>query len=211
MENVKNLVSHDKGKTFQIMTDALIENGYYIKYKVLNSMDYGNVPQNRERIYIVGFRNENACKNFEFPDKIPLINRINDVIDKSVKQEDKYYYTEDSKYYNMLREAMVNIESVYQLRRVYVRENKSGVCPTLTANMGTGGHNVPLIIDTHGIRKLTPKECFALQGFADIKIPDGMSNGRLYKQAGNSVTVTVIERIAKNIINVLNKYDKNSL
>jgi DNA (cytosine-5)-methyltransferase 1 len=71
--------------------------------------------------------------------------------------------------------------------------------------MGTGGHNVPLILDDYGIRKLTPRECFTLQGFPDSYVlPKGMSNGRLYKQAGNSVTVTVIQRIAENILNVLN-------
>ena len=72
--------------------------------------------------------------------------------------------------------------------------------------MGTGGHNVPLILDDFGIRKLTPKECLLLQGFPeDFKIPEKMSNGQLYKQAGNSVTVTVIERIAKNMVKAINK------
>lgn len=64
LENVKNLVTHDNGKTFSIIKDSLIENGYYIKYKVLNTKDYGNIPQNRERIYIVGFRDKNHCDSF---------------------------------------------------------------------------------------------------------------------------------------------------
>ena len=92
---------------------------------------------------------------------------------------------------------------MYQWRRQYVRENKKGVCPTLTANMGTGGHNVPIIIDDHGIRKLTPRECFRIQGFPDTyKLPD-ISKSALYKQAGNSVSTTVIERIANEIKRVL--------
>lgn len=89
-----------------------------------------------------------------------------------------------------------------QWRRKYVRENKNNLCPTLTANMGTGGHNVPLLnvqgkSDT--IRKLTPRECFNFQGFPkDFKLPN-ISNGNLYKQAGNSVVVPTIKRIASQI------------
>ena len=78
-----------------------------------------------------------------------------------------------------------------------VRENKSKLCPTLTANMGTGGHNVPLILTAHGIRKLTPKECFMIQGFdTTFELPDKVANSHFYKQAGNSVVVPVIRRIA---------------
>ena len=92
------------------------------------------------------------------------------------------------------------MDTVYQWRRVYVRENQSNVCPTLTANMGTGGHNVPLVLTKHGIRKLTPRECFLLQGFPkSFKLPKNLANAHLYKQAGNSVSVTVIQRIAEKI------------
>jgi len=103
---------------------------------------------------------------------------------------------------------MTNRNTIYQLRRVYVRENKNNVCPTLTANMGTGGHNVPLIIDDFGIRKLTPRECLSFQGFPeDYKIPSNVSNAQLYKQAGNAVSVTVVERIARNMILVMREVD----
>jgi DNA (cytosine-5)-methyltransferase 1 len=89
--------------------------------------------------------------------------------------------------------------AIYQWRRQYVRKNKSGVVPTLTANMGGGGHNVPLILSDTGIRKLTPHECFNVQGFpTDFILPD-LAESRLYKQAGNSVCVDVIHRIAENI------------
>src|SRR5690606_27310083 len=122
-------------------------------------------PQNRERIFIVGFKEEEALKKFEWPEKIPLTRTIDDILDRDKKQDEKYYYTHESQYYGMLKESMSRRDTVYQLRRVYVRENQSGVCPTLTANMGTGGHNVPLIIDDWGIRKLTPKETLRFQGF----------------------------------------------
>jgi len=99
---------------------------------------------------------------------------------------------------------MISKDTVYQWRRVYVRENKSQVCPTLTANMGTGGHNVPLIKDNYGIRKLTPRECFAFQGYDVSKfILPNIANSKLYKQAGNSVTTSLVERISKEILKVL--------
>jgi DNA (cytosine-5)-methyltransferase 1 len=206
LENVKNLKTHDKGNTYRVIKEALEAFGYTVKAEVLNSMEYGNVPQNRERIYIVGFHDENQAEMFRFPDPIPLTNQLNDVIDRTRRVDDKYYYDETSKYYKMLREAVVRTDTIYQLRRIYVRENKNNVCPTLTANMGTGGHNVPIILDYgNNIRKLTPEECLLLQGFPDdYHFPDGMANSHKYKQVGNSVTVPVIRRIATNIINVLN-------
>ena len=102
----------------------------------------------------------------------------------------------------------------YQWRRIYVRENKSGVCPTLTANMGTGGHNVPLILDNFGIRKLTPRECFNLQGFPKtFKLPIDCAQSQLYKQAGISVTVDLITKIAVLIKKTLSekKFNNKSL
>lgn len=204
LENVKNLVGHDKGKTFQAIIDELADAGYYTpKYKVLNAMEYGNVPQNRERIYIVAFRNDDDKHNFDFPLPVPLTKKLSDIIDFQTKLDDKYYYTE-GKYkgpiYEMLVEAMDDPDTVYQWRRKYVRKNKSGVVPTLTANQGEGGHNVCLIKTEHGIRKMTPHECFNAQGFPlDFKLPDDMAPSRLYKQAGNSVCVSVIQRIAQNL------------
>lgn len=205
LENVKNLVGHDSGNTYRVILETLHEYGYHVKDKVLNASEYGNVPQNRERIYIVGFLDENAYKNFEFPQPIPLKKTLKDVVAFDNKVDDKYYYTEEKyKFYDQLKEEMVNKDTLYQWRRVYVRENKSNLSPTLTANMGTGGHNVPLLLAKHGIRKLTPKECFMLQGYPeDFILPDDMAQSHLYKQAGNSVVVPVIKRIAENISKAL--------
>ena len=208
LENVKNLVTHDKGKTFATILEKLAELGYHTKYKVLNAMEYGNVPQNRERIYIVGFLDEKQYNKFEFPNPIPLTTKLTDIIDFHTKLDDKYYYTK-GKYkgdiYNKLVEAMDDDRAVYQWRRQYVRKNKSGVVPTLTANQGMGGHNVCLIKTDNGIRKMTPHECFNTQGFPKtFKLPSDMSESRLYKQAGNSVCVSVIERIAENIVDAIN-------
>lgn len=203
LENVKNLVGHDDGNTFSVILDALKGNGYKVKHRVLNGCEYGNIPQNRERIYIVAFLDHKIAQKFEFPDPVKLTVALNDIIDYEKKQEDKYYYTkENCLFYDKLKESINEENVIYQWRRKYVRRNMSQVCPTLTANMGTGGHNVPLIYTKFGIRKLTPKECFGLQGYPkDFKFPTNMSNTSLYKQAGNSVVVSVISRIAENIKN----------
>lgn len=205
IENVKNMVSHDHGNTFKVIREALLANGYHIKWKVLNGKEYGNVPQNRERIYIVGFKDKQQFESFEFPKEIPLTMSLKDIIDFTSEEDEKYYYRENKQpFYSKLKESITSQETVYQWRRQYVRENKSGVVPTLTANMGTGGHNVPLILTDSGeIRKLTPKETFNAQGYPiDFQLPN-IAMGQLYKQAGNSVVVPVIRRIAQNIADVL--------
>lgn len=207
-ENVKNLVGHDNGNTFRVICEQLDILGYKYTYQVLNAMNYGNVAQNRERIYIVAFRDDKDYEKFHWPLSVPLTNSVRDIIGFSENVDEKYYYT-DGKYkgdiYKLLVEAMKDDTpdnpAIYQWRRKYVRKNKSGVVPTLTANQGEGGHNVCLIHTDDGrIRKMTPRECFNTQGFPkDFKLPADMAESRLYKQAGNSVCVSVIERIAENI------------
>lgn len=208
LENVKNLLTHDFGRTFNVITEELKNRNYYITHKVLNSTEYGNIPQNRERIYIIGFKSEEAFKNFTWPEKIQLTTKISDLININDKKNNKYYYSlnnidievknETSKKYADFANQINEFGAVYQIRRgMYVRKNSKLVCPTLTANMGTGGHNVPLIKDNFGVRKLTPEECFKFMGF-DLIRPN-ISDARLYKQAGNSIVVPVIERIVGNI------------
>ena len=200
LENVKNLKSHDGGKTFRIIEETLKNLGYYIKTKVLNTMEYGNVPQNRERIYIVGFKNKDYSEKFSFPKPVKLTKKIPDLLEKNVP--DKYYYN-GKPLYQKLKVVIKEEGKAYQWRRQYVRENKSGVCPTLTANMGMGGHNVPIIKDKKGIRKLSPIECARLQGFPnDYKLPD-ISDSALYKQLGNSVSVPVVETVAKKMMEAM--------
>ena len=209
LENVKNLVGHDRGNTFKTIIDRLEKSGYKdkIKCQVLNACEYGDIPQNRERIYIIAFRDKKDYDKFQMPLPIPLDKSIKDVFNFETKVDDKYYYTE-GKYkgniYKLLTEEMDDENTVYQWRRKYVRKNQSNLVPTLTANMGEGGHNVPLIKTKFGIRKLTPIECFYAQGYPKYyKLPTDMSDARLYKQAGNSVVVPVINRIAENIMKAL--------
>ena len=168
---------------------------------VLNACNYGNIPQTRERIYIVCFKDIEQYRKFEFPKPIKLTNTLHDVVDFANEVDSKFYYTESCSFYDELKNNMIRTDTCYQWRRVYVRENKSNLCPTLTANMGTGGHNVPLIRTFDGrFRKLTPRECFNLQGFPkDFVLPKELCMGALYKQAGNSVVVSVIHRLAEQI------------
>ena len=204
-ENVKNLVSHDNGHTFKVICEELDSLGYKIEQRVMNACEYGNVPQNRERIYIVAFRDETDYDKFKMPLPLELTKTIKDVIDFDAVVDDKYYYTKEGCYfYDQLVSTALNKNTIYQWRRVYVRENKSNLVPTLTANMGTGGHNVPIILTDDGkYRKITPRECFNVQGYPrDFVIPE-QSNARLYKQAGNSVVVPVIRRIAEQIARVV--------
>lgn len=200
LENVKNLKSHDSGKTFEVIEKTLEDLGYFVKSKVLNTMEYGNVPQNRERIYIVGFKNKNYFDKFEFPKPVKLKKKVTDLLEKNAPE--KYYYN-GKPLYDRLKNDVKEEGKVYQWRRQYVRENKSGVCPTLTANMGTGGHNVPIIKDKKGIRKLTPLECFRIQGFPKDYILPTLADSALYKQAGNSVSVPVIEAVAKQMMKAM--------
>jgi DNA (cytosine-5)-methyltransferase 1 len=202
LENVKHLRYHDDEKTFHKVIE-LLENiqweRYFVKYAVMNSKDYWNVPQNRERIYIVWFRSEEKFNKFKFPKVTPLKKNFKSLLED--KAPDKYYYNSGSTLiYPKLQTAVVRKDTIYQYRRYYVRENMSGLCPTLTANMWSGWHNVPIIKDDYGIRKLTPRECARFQGFPDSFIfPAVISDAALYKQIGNSVTIPVIRGIAKEM------------
>lgn len=198
LENVKGILAHDQGRTFQYIVSLIKELGYHLKYETLNSMKHGNVPQNRERVFIVGFLSKKAIDRFKFPNPIPLTKNISDAIEK-VKVDSKYYYDERFGCFSEIKKRVKSDQTLYQWRRLYVRENKNKVCPTLTANMGSGGHNVPLVKVRDGIRKLTPRECANFQGFPkSFKLPK-IADSKLYHQFGNSVTVPLIQRIAKNI------------
>ncbi len=201
LENVKNLVTHDKTNTFKTITEKLTSLGYHIQYKVLNTAKITGIPQHRERIYIVCFKSKEHSDKFtlEFDEieKQPIQSCLEEEVPS------KYYYTEKSSTWPLVSKAVTKQDTVYQYRRVYVRENKSNEYPTLTANMGEGGHNVPLILDEKGIRKLTPRECFNVQGFpSTYKLPK-LSDSKLYKLAGNAVSVPVVKLIAQRVVSLL--------
>lgn len=211
-ENVKGLKIHDKGKTFYTISQSLKQLGYQVFAKVLNSKDFG-VPQNRERIYIVAFRNDIDATGFEFPNPSDSSKVIRDILEEEPVSA-KYYLS--TRYLETLRRHRAHHEALghgfgYEVRPL------DGIAGAIVC--GGMGRERNLIIDkrqtnltpvTHikgqinleGIRKMTPREWARLQGFPEsFKLV--LSDVHLYKQLGNSVTVNVIEAIAKKIKEVL--------
>jgi DNA (cytosine-5)-methyltransferase 1 len=202
LENVKNLTTHDDGNTFEIITKNLRDRGYHIRYKILDTAEITGIPQHRERIYIVCFKSKEVFDQFTL-DFEPKEKACVSSAFQTEPVDDKYYYTDKSSTWNLVKDSVVKRNTIYQYRRVYVRENKSNECPTLTANMGGGGHNVPLIRDDKGIRKLTPRECFNFQGFPATYVMPQLSDSHLYKLAGNAVSVPVVSLIANRVVPML--------
>jgi DNA (cytosine-5)-methyltransferase 1 len=201
LENVKNILSHDDNNTFKTIKENLEQRGYYICYKILNTAEITGIPHHRERIYIVCIQSKDIYDKFNLDFPTIEKRKITDFLERNIPS--KYYYTEQSSTWDLVNANVVKKETVYQYRRVYVRENKSNECPTLTANMGSGGHNVPLVLDDIGIRKLTPRECFNFQGFpSSYRLPQ-LSDANLYKLAGNAVSVPVVKLIADRIVPLL--------
>ena len=215
LENVKNLKSHNLGHTAKVITNCLRDLNYSVLWNIFNTSIHTDIPQNRERTFIVcflgesdwelDFKSKSSTRNFsqQLPLKRSKTKRnFRELLEENV--DEKFYYKQNFYEYKTLKKFIKSKDTVYQWRRIYVRENKSGECPTLTANMGTGGHNVPLILDDFGIRKLTPRECLNFQGFPkSFKFPDDVATSQKYKQAGNSVTVSLIKRIAEMLKKVI--------
>ena len=211
-ENVKGLVIHDKGRTFKVITKTFQDLGYTVYSQVLNSKNFG-VPQNRERIYLVAFRNDIAPDNFLFPTTIDDTKRIKDIIEEEAVPA-KYYLSET--YLQTLknhkaRHAAKGNGFGYEIRdwddiagaivcggmgrerNLVIDERQKDLTPTT---------HIKGEINKEGVRKMTPREWARLQGFPDsFKLP--LADVHLYKQFGNSVTVNVIEAIAEKIKEVL--------
>lgn len=205
LENVANLEKHDDGKTFNIIHATLCDLGYYyIKYNVMNAKDYGNLPQQRNRIYIVAFKNIEDMNNFEFPQQVKLNKTAFDFFDKDKKPE-KYYLDNHWKS-KMIFETVEN-DYVYRFTDWGISKGKKGICPTLLAAMGSRFERIPFFKDDYSIRLLTTRECARLQGFPENYIFPNKYEKQVYKQIGNSVAIPVVQKIAKNIINALKKND----
>ena len=216
-ENVKNLVNHDRGRTFRVIKNILEELGYRVFYKILNSKDFG-VPQNRERIYIVAFRNDIAPLSFNFPDSSGKSIFIKDIIEEH-EVSSKYYLS--TTYLESLRRHKERHMSKGNGFGYEIRDNDSIAGAIVCGGMGRERN---LIIDkrltdfkpvTHikgevnkeFIRKMTPREWARLQGFPD-NFKFVVADTHLYKQFGNSVTVPVIRAIAEKIKGHLEKSKK---
>lgn len=203
LENVPNLMEHDDGKTFLVIYNGLAQFGYAVYYRVLASNDYGNLPQIRKRIYIVAVREDIADRVYQYPDPIELTLKSNDIIQRSFKQHDIYYYTE-GKMHERLLARMKDRRAIYRITDTEVRWTKNQMCPTLTANMGTHKDRVPVVWDDYGIRKMTLREALDFQGFPkEFYFPNTITIDDAYKQIGNSVSVPVIKRLASQIKEVL--------
>ena len=211
-ENVKGLVIHDKGRTFKVIRDAFEEIGYRVHYKILNSKDYG-LAQNRERIYLVCFRADIDDSAFQFPDPIEKRVSIADIMEPAPIPS-KYYLSDT--YLKALREHKARHEAAGNGFGYIIRDT-NGIAEALVC--GGMGREKNLIVDSRphsmvpktnikgkindeDIRKLTPREWARLQGFPDsFKLP--VSDTHTYKQLGNTVSINVVEEIAKSIRSVL--------
>ena len=202
LENVKNLVDLDGGAVYVVIKQKLESIGYHVDYRIYNSLNFG-IPQSRQRVYIVGFRDKKAMDKFEWPKPgEPSKRKVRDILDSNV--EAKHYYN-NKPLYERIKDNVVNPDYVYLYRRNHVREHRTGYSPTLVASMGQGGHNVPIIKDSKGLRKLTPRECARLQGYDDLQVPMGIAEVQVYKQIGNSVSVPVMHALAVKIAKALNE------
>jgi DNA (cytosine-5)-methyltransferase 1 len=211
-ENVKGLTHHDKGRTFEVIIGSLVQLGYKVHYKVLNSKDFG-VPQNRERIYIVAFRNDLDDSSFSFPISHIATPSIKDILEEKPVSS-KYYLSK--RYLNTLINHRKRHEAKGHGFGYEVRDINSIAGALVCGGMGrernlivdyrqkdlTPTTNIKGEINTEGIRKLTPREWARLQGFPeDYKLV--LADVHLYKQFGNSVSVPVIRSIANKIKEVL--------
>lgn len=195
-ENVKGFTNIDKGETFKNFINSFKDLGYTLYYQILNTADY-NLPQNRERIYIIGFKNK---LEFKFPEKKELKISIKDLLEKKI--EEKYYLninTNESlnkykdKIISCAQRGRYNEDGSISQKIEFRKDNLSNTITTVQKDY--------YIFDgvKFKFRKLTPIECFRLQGFNNIKIPEKISNNQLYKQAGNAMSLNILIELIKKL------------
>ena len=195
LENVDYIMYGNDHWWFDQIQRELRSAGYWFRREScwrVNVKDVTDVPQDRRRVFMLA-----ASKHFfrrnpftQEPAANPRLRSLQEIVDRSVKSPDADYLPPDNRYYKMIAAQMAegtSPDNLYQLRRSYVREKLNGLCPTLTANMGTGGHNVPFIRDQWGIRRLRIEEVAQLQGFdVDALFPD-LPDPEKYRLLGNAV------------------------
>lgn len=206
LENSPNIRLGDGGSWFIELTKEIKKAGYWFRESNCAELDAFNlthVPQKRNRLFMVAFSTDAfRSGRFDFPAKPePSEKKLADFIRFSgAVEDDSYYLHEENRYHKMISEKVDDPYCIYQLRKFLVRVKEPGVCPTLTANMGLGGHNVPFIIDTKGLRKLTEYECLGLQGFPESFVfPDEVPRAKRYVQIGNSVVPLVAGLLAEKV------------
>lgn len=164
-ENVPNLIEHDNGKTFNIIHNELVKREYYIRYKVMRASEFGGVPQIRDRIYLLAFRDIDFCEKYHFPKPIKLETNIFSVLKQNERKHSIYYYTDESPDYKKYSRIVRKKDCIYRVYHESIKQTQNNMCPTLTASMGLRKNQVPLVRDDFGIRKLTIRECLDFQGF----------------------------------------------
>ena len=214
LENVPYLLHGSNKNWFDQIRRALRRAGYWFREEscwTVNVKDATDLPQDRERLFLVGASRHHFPHNpFTLPEveANPIQRRsLDELIDRRHKAHENAYLPCDNKYYKMIEKKMCTGESVkniYQLRRSYVREKKQGLCPTLTANMGIGGHNVPFVRDSWGIRKLSIREVALLQGFGpNEQVFPNIPVQEKYRLLGNTVCVNLAYLIGRKCTDIL--------
>lgn len=213
-ENAPYLRIGEGGSWFLEIVKSIRTAGYWFRDDNCAELDtyaLTELPQKRNRLFMVAFSIDHF-KNarFSFPSqKKTTPKNLSEFIDFNGKvDDDSYYLHEQNRYFKMIKKAITNRFCIYQLRKYEVRSKEPGVCPTLTANMGLGGHNVPFIQDAKGIRKLTEHECLKLQGFNEFRFPDTVPRAKRYVQIGNSVAVPIASLLARKIRSKIEKERK---
>jgi DNA (cytosine-5)-methyltransferase 1 len=208
LENVRNLVSIDNGAVMSTIVRTLEDMGYSVKYAVLNTRTHSPIPQNRARVFITASLSPDFIRDFQFPAPLPPadLRPLASFFDAD-RQEDRFYYKADHRAGGHLNTLIVDKHHLHTMRTCTdVRPRNRAICPTLMASMGGAGNAVPVFRDDHGIRKLTPRECFRLQGFPDTyAFPPDMTIGHLYVQIGNAITVPVVAAILGQVVAGLEK------
>ncbi len=206
LENSPYLRVGAGGSWFLELTKEIKMAGYWFRDSnsaELDTYDLTPLPQKRNRLFMVAFSIEHFRNGkFPFPSKKDSsVKDLSKYIDFSGSLDDETYYLPDENRYNkMISKHVEDKKCIYQLRKYLVRVKEPGVCPTLTANMGQGGHNVPFIQDSKGIRKLTEYECLRLQGFPpDFEFPNDVPRSKRYTQIGNSVSVQIAKLLAQSV------------
>ena len=201
LENVKRLRSHDDGRTFEVVRNTLEELGYEVHAKVVNARDFG-VPQNRERIYIIGFLGKTS---FNFPESLERKVKVGDILEEKVP--DKYTIS-DKLWEGHQRRKREHVEKGNGFGYSLFNEN-SEYTSTISARYYKDGSEILIEQAGKNPRKLTPREAARLQGYPDdFIIPVGDSQA--YKQFGNSVAVPVIKAIANKVAKALNQLKKTN-
>lgn len=207
LENVPYLRIGNGGSWFAQIKSEIQAAGYWFSEnnaQILDPLELGILPQRRERLFMVAAAtNVFRSNKFEFPSGLgaPLLN-VDQYISIKKRVDNRYYLARDNRYFAELDKILSTKKkgALVQYRKYYARDIAEGICPTLTANMGQGGHNVPFLKDSWGIRKLTEAECARLQGFKNIFFPKEVPSTWRYTQIGNSVSVPIAELLGRQAL-----------